>query len=480
MTDTKWQPDLSDQQGPKFRALATAIRQSVHDGSLPAGARLPAVRDLAWRLGMTPGTVARAYQIAAAEGVVDSHVGRGTYVTDRGQRLALVSPLLLGGQSRARPATGGSVDLRSPQLPDLGQSAAIGAAMQAVAQSSAAEVLDYPPLTGDLACREALLDWFGHDSAGRTTIDDVVLTHGGQSAILLILSSCLTGERPRIICEGLSYPGLRHAARLLRAEVAPVAQDGQGMLPAELDRVARHSGGRIVFLTPSAQNPTAGRMDLERREALIAVARRHNLQIIEDESYTSRPGSLRPADMLPALRSLAPERVWHIASLSKILSAGLRFGAVICPNGRADAARLAAQHSFFGVSRLVTQTMTRLLGNPLSQDIAARVLADFAARAQIARTVLPAAQITTQPSLPFLWLTLPPGWRASRFAQRAADLGVLIRAGDEFAAVSGATQTAANAVRIALSGDIPPETLRQAFQTLRRLHDAPQGEDIVV
>ncbi|WP_461307644.1 GntR family transcriptional regulator, partial [Albidovulum sp.] len=80
MMDTIWLPDLRHHDGPKYLALTRCLREAVRDGSLPEGARLPPVRELAWRLGMTPGTVARAYQIATQEGLLEAAVGRGTFV----------------------------------------------------------------------------------------------------------------------------------------------------------------------------------------------------------------------------------------------------------------------------------------------------------------------------------------------------------------------------------------------------------------
>ncbi|MDN5567262.1 MAG: GntR family transcriptional regulator, partial [Paracoccus sp. (in: a-proteobacteria)] len=59
-----WQPDLTQQDGPKFRALANALRLAARSGELAPGTRLPPMRDLAWRLKVTTGTVARAYQLA--------------------------------------------------------------------------------------------------------------------------------------------------------------------------------------------------------------------------------------------------------------------------------------------------------------------------------------------------------------------------------------------------------------------------------
>ena len=487
MTDTSWQPNLAEAGGPKFRALAQLIRDAVRSGELAPGAQLPPMRDLAWHLAVTPGTVARAYQIVAAEGIVQSHVGRGSFVSRPDPHRDDLQPLIDDSNERGRdlPARldAAQIDLRSPKLPDLGQAGAIRLAFRLMAASAGEELLDYPPLSGDQACTAALVDWIGPDHAGALSPDDVVLTHGGQSAISLILSMLLAGERPRVMCEGLSYPGLRHAARLLRAELAPVAQDEQGILPDDLERVARQTGARVLFLTPQAQNPTTGLMDRQRRDTVIALARRLDLQIIEDESYTTRPANLRAEGALPSLRALAPERVWQVVGLAKTLSAGLRFGAVLCPAGQGASARLATQHSHFGMSRPLTMAVTHLLSDAETERVLMLVYQDFEARRQIALQVLAGANIASQRDLPYVWLGLPSRWRASVFAQRAAERGILIRSADEFAASAGGTAVSgalANAVRIGLAGHLPHATLRRALTELRRLHDAPPQDDMAV
>ncbi|MDZ4134622.1 MAG: GntR family transcriptional regulator, partial [Paracoccaceae bacterium] len=80
MTDTIWTPDLARFPGPKYLALNRALREAVKAGRLPPGAQLPTVRDLAWHIGVTPGTVSRAYQLATQEGLLAATVGRGTFV----------------------------------------------------------------------------------------------------------------------------------------------------------------------------------------------------------------------------------------------------------------------------------------------------------------------------------------------------------------------------------------------------------------
>lgn len=91
---TIWRPDLTQFDGPKYLALSHALRDAVRRGELPEGTRLPPVRELAWALSITPGTVARAYQIVTQDGLLEATVGRGTYVAARAPRLGPTHPIL--------------------------------------------------------------------------------------------------------------------------------------------------------------------------------------------------------------------------------------------------------------------------------------------------------------------------------------------------------------------------------------------------
>ncbi len=467
VTDTSWKPDLSQISGPKYLSLVRALREGVRRGDLQPGVRLPTVRDLAWKLGVTPGTVARAYQIATQEGLLEAAVGRGTFVSTQSRRLGPTEPLY------RQPLTDpndddGVVDLRSPQLPDIGQTAALAHAMAEAASELGRKYLEYPGLRRDRDCREAVLDWFANCTM-RPTIgaDDLVLTLGGQNGINIVLQCCLRGDRPVVLCEELAYPGFRHAARLNRAEVVPVALDDEGMIPAALDAACRRHGGQVVCVTPDAQNPTTARMGHERRLALIEVARRHDLQIIEDDCYTA------PVSGLDSLRALAPERTWHVTSLSKTISAGMRFGIVVAPEGMGEAGRLTAQHSYFGLPRPVTDIITRIFASGDAMRLRQAAQEVMSHRLQMVVQSFAGQDIGWQPGLSFIWLRLPTGWRASTFARVAEGEGVLLRSADEYVLQDG---HAPNAVRIALAGGVPEERFQRAMRRLVRLLENPPGD----
>lgn len=461
---TIWSPDLTQFDGPKYLALAHALREAIRGGSLAEGTRLPPVRELAWEMKITPGTVARAYNIGIQEGLLVASVGRGTFVASSAPQFG---PSVALHESLVDRGNIGPVDMRSPTLPDVGQSAVIAGILSDIIPEIGQDWLEYPGLRRDRPLREALVDYLGDRGLGPIDADDVALAHGGQNAIGLVLQCCLRGDRPLVFCEDLAYPGFRHAVRLNRAEVVPVAIDGWGMRADALDAACRRHGGRIVCLTSAAQNPTTVQMPLERREDIVRVARRHDLQIIEDDCYTISA----PRD--PAIRALAPERCWYLTSFSKSHSAGLRFGAFVCPEGLGEAGRLAGQHSHFGMPRPVTEIVLRLLTSGKAALLRDLVHAEISSRLEELVAALEGFDVSWQDGLSFVWLRLPRGWRASTFAREAEAAGVLIRSADEYALQDGA---APNAVRIAIPGGESRERYRDSVRTLARLLADPPAD----
>jgi len=471
-----WQPDLTQFQGPKYLALSHALRDAVRTGDLTEGTRLPPVRELAWRLSITPGTVARAYQIVTQEGLLEATVGRGTFVAPHERRLGPIQPMFNQGplpELRAQSL----VDLRSAKLPDVGQTLALSAILTQMAGRLGEDHLDYPDSRREGPLRQAYADWLSNLAIGSFGADDIVLTLGGQNGLCIALQACLRGDRPSVLCEELAYAGFRRAARLNRADVVPVTLDEQGMIPEALDAACRRHGSRIVCMTPDAQNPTTAAMSLERRIALVKVARAHDLQIIEDNCFavlgSAEFGNSDPGHAGPAIRALAPERTWFITSLSKSISAGLRFGGIVCPTGLGDSTRLVVQNTYFGLPRPIADIAMALFQSGQAQKLRAQVQEVFNTRLDLALNILGRHAIRWQRGLSFIWLPMPRGWRASTFARMAEAAGVLVRTADEYALTDG---RAPNAIRVALSGAIPEADFITALTTLARLLDNPPDD----
>ena len=464
VTDTTWLPDLTQYPGTKYLGLSRALRDAIRSGELPAGSQLPTVRDLAWRLQLTPGTVARAYQLATQEGLLAATVGRGTFVAAQSPRLGPTTPLYT---ERVTGGATGLVDMRPPQVPEMGQAEAFRAALIAMADGVETGWLDYTSQRAEAPLRAEVVKWLGDRVLGPITADDVALSNGGQNAIGLILDCCLRGDRPAVLIEELAYPGFRYAARAARADVVGVEIDEYGVVPDSLEAACRRHSAQVLCLTTEAQNPTTGRMPLARRLEIAAIARNFDLQIIEDDCYSVSESEI------PSMRALAPERVWLIGSLSKTISAALRFGYVVCPAGMGESGRLAAQHSFYALSRPVAEMCHRLFASGAAATIRGRVQAEFADRLQALVNHLGAFDLSWQPGVPFVWLRMPLGWRASAFTRMAETEGVLVRPADEYALIGG---RAPNAVRLAIAGNLLREDFDAALDILARLLRNPPSD----
>ncbi|WP_294222339.1 PLP-dependent aminotransferase family protein [uncultured Shimia sp.] len=458
MIDTIWPPNFDGCTDPKYIVLIQSLRGAVRSGQLPVGEKLPPVRELAWQMGITPGTVARAYKLAVEEGLLETTVGRGTFVADsRPETVLPPEPLISVSQT-------GDLDLRAVRVPDVGQDRVIRNVMTRVASESGTSYLACASSATDLLARQAVVNWIGPDVAGRIAADDVVLTLGAQNACVTALQCCLHGAHPVILTEAVTFPGVRHAGRLLRAEVIGVEMDEHGMRPEKLEEALRRHGGQVLVTSAQAHSPTAIHVPLERRQEIAALARRYNLQIIEDDCH-----ALGPADT-PSYRALCPDRAWYIGSLTKSVSAALRFGYLVAPDGNAQTARHVAQSMFYGLPQPMLDMCAELIQSGQAQKVRDSIVQFTQRRVQLAVNVLGSWDIRWRPFVPFIWLKLPQGWRGSTFVRVCDAEGIRIKSADEYVLADG---QAPNAVRIALAPDVPEAELRLALETMSELLAKP-------
>ena len=442
----------------KYAGLAQFIRAAIGTG-FQTGDRLPAVRDLAYQIGVTPGTVARAYGVLTREGLLEAGVGRGTFVAMPARAIVMRSLI---------PEVPGMLDLLSPKLPEHGQAELLRLALAASARAVPdGDMLRYPSRATDLAARIAFSQAMVDAPVGPFTPEDVVLSHGGQAAIMLILQTILRGDGPVVLVDELCYGGFRRACELLRAKVIGVPWDGDGPDPAALERLAQAQGAQIYLTSAEVSNPMGRGATVERRHQIATVAQRLGLHVVDDDCYRNGPYGG------PSYRQLLPDLGWYVTSPSKSLTAALRIGFVIPPpRHSAELARNAVSASF-GVSRFLTDAYVHLVRHPTCADVSLQIRAGVNARVQLMRDHLGGFALTTRTDLPFGWLDLPPGWRAGAFCQAAEAAGVLIRSADDFALRDG---RAVQAVRIAVNGQVPEAQFGAGLAVLAQLLRQPPGD----
>ncbi len=440
---TIWRPEL-DPTGPAYLAISRALEADIRSGRLPEGARLPTHRDLAGALGVNVGTVSRAYAEARRRGLVAGEVGRGTFV----RRSA--GPALTPDPSDALIDLGVNAPLVEP-APDLRR------ALRALASGPGlAAIAEYRDPAGSPRARAAGARWL-RAMGVEVAPEGVIVCNGAQHGILVALAA-LAGPGELVLAEALTYPGFRAAARLLGLRVRGVALDEDGLVPEAL-AAACAERPRLLYCTPALQNPTASVLPAERREAVAAIAREHDLTLVVDDVQGPMVGAG------PSLASLAPERTVTIAGVSKLLLPGLRTAFVAAPAHQA--ARLAEM-----------VWATTWVASPLGAELAAAWIEDGTAdrmvaarceemetRGALARRILRGADVSTQPGAYHLWLRLPRGQGAAEVAARLLERGVVVATADRFLAATSAGP-APQALRLSLSAPRDLADLRCGLETV--------------
>ncbi|WP_121629729.1 PLP-dependent aminotransferase family protein [Tropicibacter alexandrii] len=448
-------------EGAKYKRLAQAIRGAITEGDLQTGAQLPPVRELGWALQITPGTVARAYAILTDEGALRGEVGRGTFVAGPQSR---DDQRDIRWAQHNMPEDTDFVSLFSTKLPDMGQVALIRDAYREMAEKPTGSLLSYPSADAYRPARRAVLRWLSDAALGAVDPDEMVLSHGGQSGVSLVMQSVLRGRKPVVLVEELSYPGFRRAAQIMRAEVVAVPMDGDGLIPEALDELAQRHEAQLLCTSAEVHNPTGLFTPKHRREAIAEVASRRGFHILEDDCY--RMGASRA----PTYRAILPDRAWYVSSISKALTPALRVGFALAPKAHAATLRRVAEYGFFGLAHPLAVLVEDLLTRDATYEIMEDIRQEVNRYTRAAVNGLGGYDITWGEDLPFIWLTLPEGWRASAFVQAAEAVGVKVRASEDFIPRDG---LAPHAVRVGVNAQVSMRSFETAIGKLRHLLDHP-------
>ncbi len=424
-----WTSRLDPAEGPRYLQIVAQLEGAVATGMLRPGDRLPPQRRLAEHLAVDLTTVTRAFGEARERGLIDAVTGRGSFISARQEQ------------------EGPPLDL-SMTIPPAPKGLRLGELMQRgiaeiLARSDADQLMNYHGGAGSLAERAAGAAWLA-PLMGAVQPQRIAVAPGAQTGLNALLS-LLAHPGDVILTEPLTYPGLIGAARQRGLAMVPVASDADGPLPDALDEAASRHGAKLFALTPTLQNPTCITIPERRRQDLVAVARRRDLILIEDDPY-----SLLAGDAPPPLAALAPERTWHVSTLSKVLTPGLRTAFVVMPEGTDGAAFLAAlRAAALMPAPLMTALATHWIRIGAARDLLEGVRREAAERQSLARGILPAT-MQGHPHALHVWQPLPAHWARGRLIERAREAGLGVMAADAFSTGG----VAPDAIRIAL-GAIP-------------------------
>ena len=325
---------------PLFLQLASAIADDIRTGRLKPGEPLPGTRELADSLDLNRNTIVAGYGELAAEGLVRTRVGGGTFVADRAPTpphapyavsdeptYALAPPI----HTRVIPAAlppgmlllaNGAPDVRLfPARP-------LARAFRRAIEHRGRALLTTSDACGHVRLRVELASMLARTRGLVVTPGNLMVTRSIEQGIDLVARTLI---RPGdiVAVEAFGYPPAWSVLRLAGAKLVPIPLDREGLDVDALETLLARERIRAVFTTPHHQFPTTSVMSSRRRERLASLALAHGFAIIEDDydhefHYAGKP-------VLPIAAGAGRANVVYIGSLSNLLAPGVSSGFVVAP-----------------------------------------------------------------------------------------------------------------------------------------------------
>jgi GntR family transcriptional regulator/MocR family aminotransferase len=347
------------QPAPIYRQLYQRFRESIADGRLRPGDRVPAVRALAAELNLARGTVEAAYQLLIGEG----------YLIARGAAGTIVTPQLAPVSSSIHRAPVASTTYQATHFGTLPLALQMGLpALDAFPRKlwtrlagrqlrqAGFEGLIYPDSRGYAPLRAAIASYLGI-SRGITCHPDQIFVCAGYRACLDLISHTLMRQGETCWLEEPGYFMARNALAEAGTQLVPVPVDDQGLDVAQ--GIARAPDARFAVVTPTHQSPLGVSLSLPRRLALLDWANRQGSWIIEDDYDSEYRYQGKP---LPALKSLDQQgRVLYTGTFSKVLFPGLRLAYLVVPAEQTQAFARQADRLHNHCPHLLQATVTAFL-----------------------------------------------------------------------------------------------------------------------
>lgn len=453
-----WIPVLGHSDGPRYLAFVQALENDIEAGVLKPGARLLPQRDMANQLGLSVGTVSRAYAEAETRGLISGEVGRGTFV----QRRRLPASTRTFAQE--------TINLALNVPPATGEDELISSVLSEIlADGALTPLLGYLPHQGLASHREIIATWlklFGIEA----DVSNLFITHGGQHALSIALNM-VAAQKETVLTERFTYSGMVALSAQNGYRLHGVDGDAEGLLPDALDRAFAETGARVVFATPSLQTPTGTVMTPARRRQIADVVEKHGAFFVEDDVYAFLFGS----PPVP-ISTLIPDRSFYVTSFAKCLAPGLRIGAMIVPEQFRDRSINAVRATGWMASPIMAEVVARLIhSGDMSRQVSAKRAA-AARRNAIADHILGAWLAPMAGTAGFhRWLPIPPGRTLIALVTQAAQAGITIAPPGALQQVDRGTL----GTRLCLGYPATDALLERALRELRQILESAEAISFV-
>lgn len=429
---------------PKVQQIAEAWARAIEAGELPAGSRLPPVRELTAQLGVSKFTVIEALDRLRARNLITSSQGRGHFVASRH------APRVPGGDTDWLPQDLASVLRRSLLAddnslrpgsghlpPDWLEPGNLRQALRTVARSTRLRIGGYGTPAGYLALRQTLQTrLLGQGIAA--PLEQIVTTSNTVQALDMLLRVML---RPGdcVVLDSPCYFNFHANLALHGARIVTVQRTAEGLDLARFEQLLAQHRPRLYLTTSVLHNPTGHSFTAGQAFALLQLARQYDCHVIEDDLYADLHPQA-PA-RLAALAGL--EQVTYLSGFSKTLSANARVSYVVAAPQLAASLTHMKLMSGGITSELLEQVVEQLLTDGSYDKHRKRLqlrLQEAAGRVEQRLRALGCEPLLGYAGGLFIWVRLPPGCDAQALARAGLARDVLLGPGSLFGPEPGLLQ----------------------------------------
>jgi DNA-binding transcriptional MocR family regulator len=441
---------------PKYLAIGNALNEAINAGALQPGSKLPTHRELAETLGVSVQTVSNAYAHAEKQGSIYAQVGSGTFV--RSRHVSHESDYL-STDEHDDPSRG--IDLSTAHPVCTARHVKLYRdGLERLAREGRDDfITSFHPTQGLTQHRDVVCAWLTQQKMPANP-DHMLFCNGTAHALTIAMATILK-PGDTVLCEHETGMLLLALAQTLHFNLKGLDADDQGLLPEALETACRQGGARVLFCTPTMNNPNNNTMGLERRQAIAELARRYDLTVVEDDVY----GALQP-DRSPPLSALIPERSFYATSLTKVTLPGMRAGYLITPPHLVQQAIGRLRSTTWMATLMPFEIASWWMQDGTLDRMIAFQQQEFAARQQMARELLTACHFKAHPNGMHIWAELPAHWQPEKFVRRARQEGVMIFPAEPFLATADRNNPY---VRISLGAEQSRSRVQAGLATLNEL-----------
>lgn len=409
-----WKPDKNKLKFPVYISIAEQLEKDILEGKIEGNTKLPPQRELADFLDLNLSTITKAYKLCEEKGLVYAVIGKGTFT----------SPHIKVPRNVFAQETYSAINLGQITPVNMNQ-LVCDTAKQVLKSSMAEDLFTYNYPLGSPMQRDSARIWLKQYGLYVET-ENIIVTAGTQNAIAITMASQFhSGDK--IVTDKYTYPNFIGLANMLGIGLVPVANDKDGMLPDQLEKVCKQQNIKGLYLMSSCANPINYSISTERRKELAKVIEQNKLLLIEDDSC-----NLFPDKKNNPIASYIPDQAVYINGLSKVLSTGLRVSYIVTPPHLRESIERGLFHINFKTPSFNIEVATQIINGKEYGDIVKAKQQDILARNALFKEVMGGFCRGVNPYSLFQWVPLPTGCTGRAFEAIAAGNGVQVYGSERF------------------------------------------------